>query len=187
MVKNSNGMALIMVLMFTAVFTVLGLALLELSLADMRISRNVGLYDRLYYCAEAGIEEAVARLPRQYGEFCGFEGVFERTEAPGFVVEVIDDGEGKLIQSVGMSGGKSRQLTARVEISALGGYVIYAGGEARLARVAAGGNVGGEKVVFGGGESVVEGSLFACCVEQDGGSYVVAGRVCPREAAECGA
>ncbi len=179
---EKKGSALIMVLLFAVIFYILGFALLELAQIEQRISRNVALYDRLYYYAEAGIEEAVARLPRSYGLFAEYSGVFEREGPPAYRVEVADDGAGKLISATGLAEGKSRLVVARAGMNLLGEHALLAGGEVRLGRARVQGNVRGSKITFTAGESVVQGSLYACCVESEwDSSYFLGGRWCPPE------
>jgi hypothetical protein len=174
-----------MVLLFGIVFNILGLGLLELALAEYRISRNVALYDRLFYYAEAGLEEAVAGLPRDGDLFAGYTASFERVgEAPFFQVAVLNSGAGKLIRSVGRAEGKSRPLTVRADILLCGGYALLAGGEVKLGGAEVHGNVGGGEIVFVGGSSVVHGSLFTGAVRVEwGAAYALAGggRQCPVE------
>jgi len=162
---QKKGSAVLMVLLFSAVFNILGLGLLELALAEFRISRNVALYDRLYYYAEAGIAEAVARLPRDGDLFARYTAAWQRLpEPPSFRVEVTNDGEAKLIRSTGLAEGKSRQLLVRAGINRFGEYALLAGGGARLGRVEVSGHVGADSITFVAGKSVVRGSLFAAAV-----------------------
>ncbi len=180
---KNNGSAVVMVLLFAVIFNILGVGLLELGLTEYRISRNVALYDRLYYHAEAGVEEAVARLPRDGDLFAGYTAVLERAgEPPFFRVEVESAGEGKLIRSVGRAEGKTRLLLVRAGIDLFGGRALLAGGEVRLGRAEVRGHVGAKRIVFVAGENVVHGSLYAKEVRAEwGAGYRLAGggRVCP--------
>jgi len=177
---KDKGIALVIVLMVVAVFSVLGVTLLNMTLLDKKIGRHVALYDQLYYYAESGVEAVVAELPREWQPFLSFSGVIERLEEPSFRVEMLPFENGKLIRSVGMAKGKSRMIEVVARMSLFGGQVLFSCGDIRLDSVEVTGNVRGNDVVFRYGESTVRGRILHAgeVKTEGGGRYRLLGRSC---------
>ena len=156
--------------------------MLGAALLDRQIGRNVAGYDLLYYYAEAGIELALAVLPRDYEEFLAFEGVFENLDKPPyFKVEVTNTGENntKLLYSTGYLEGKKRALKVLARFSPLGANGLYSKEYILLDCVDVRGNVTGGEVSFCSGASRIWGNLYCKDVRAfDGGIIDVYGRRC---------
>ena len=179
MMRGEKGSALLFVVMMMTLFTGLGFALMSITLADYRISRHLADSDKAYYAAEAGVQFAVAQLPRIYEEFLVYEDTLVRQdEAPYFSVDVASHGAGKRIYSVGTWEGKTRVLEVMAEICHLGGYVLVSGGQALLDDVMIDGNVSADEIIFCCRGSDVGGDMFYLsalrCV--NGGSYLCGGK-----------
>lgn len=54
-IQNEKGIALVMVLLILTVMTILGLALMGLTLNNMKMSSGERTYQSTYYIAESGI------------------------------------------------------------------------------------------------------------------------------------
>lgn len=177
---KEKGSALLFVVMMMMLFTGLGFALISITLADYRVSRHIADSDRAYYAAEAGVQLAVALLPKTYAEYLEFEDMLVQDgEPPYFTVDISSDGVRKQIHAVGMSDGKTRLLDVVAEIGHLGEYVLVAGGEIVLADVTLEGNILAEEIVFCCSQSAVGGDIFyysfVDCV--NGGAYYCGGNV----------
>ena len=64
--RNVNGMALVLILVFTAALMVLGTALISYAINEKLISNYNSLDIRLYYIAEAGAEAGIALLQEDF-------------------------------------------------------------------------------------------------------------------------
>ena len=64
--RNDKGMALVLVLIFTAALMVLGTALISYAINEKLISNYNSLDIRLYYIAEAGAEAGIALLQKDF-------------------------------------------------------------------------------------------------------------------------
>lgn len=75
--RDHEGMALVLVLVFTAALMVLGTALISFAVNEKLITNYNSLDLRLYYIAEAGAEVGIAILEQDFdynGEFNGAVG-----------------------------------------------------------------------------------------------------------------
>lgn len=75
--RDHKGMALVLVLVFTAALMVLGTALISFAVNEKLITNYNSLDIRLYYIAEAGAEVGIAILKQDFdynGEFNGAVG-----------------------------------------------------------------------------------------------------------------
>ncbi|MBS4030491.1 MAG: pilus assembly PilX N-terminal domain-containing protein [Clostridiales bacterium] len=177
--QGEKGLALLFVVMMMLLFTGLGFALLSITLSDYRVSRHLADSDKAYYAAEAGVQLAVALLPKAYGEYLVFEDTLVRDgEPPYFTVDVRCDGIRKRIHSVGKANGKTRVLDVVAEICHLGGHVLISGGEVLLADVILEGNILADEIAFCCSKSEVAGDILyhtsVRCV--NGGSYLYGGK-----------
>lgn len=179
MIRGEKGSALLFVLMMMMLCTGLGFALMSITLSDYRISRHLADTDRAYYAAEAGVQLAVASLPKAYGEYLAFEDTLVReSEAPYFTVDVSSDGVRKRIHSVGIWYGKTRVVDVFAEICHLGGHVLISGGEVLLEDVTIDGNMLADEIVFCCSKSDVSGDIFFHSAVRclNGGSYLCRGK-----------
>lgn len=177
---KEKGLALVVVLVCVAVFSVLGVMLHRIIMLDKRIGHHMALYDQLYYYAEAGVEAAVAGLPRDPAAFSEYQCVIEQEGVPSFKVEVLPLADGKLIKSRGMGEGKSRVIEVVAKICLFGENVLFSCGDIRLDAVEVVGNVRGTDIVFMLGESTVKGKILHAgdVKTAAGGSYRLTGREC---------
>lgn len=136
--KGEKGGALVMTLMVSLILSMLGLAILPLTVMEYKTSVNFSDFERAYFLAEAGMEEAIGELDKDwsYGNQAnlsidGNEGSYD--------IKVEEDGEGKLIKATGKVGNIERTIEAKLEksgsifnISELKDYSIFTQGELEL-------------------------------------------------------
>lgn len=72
--SNQEGMALVLVLVFTAALMVLGTALISFAVNEKLITNYNSLDIRLYYIAEAGAEAGIAILKQDFNYSEEFNG-----------------------------------------------------------------------------------------------------------------
>jgi hypothetical protein len=188
---TARGYALIIVLFAMMLFSLLGVTVFSVTLADMRISRHIAQADQAYYYAEAGIERAAAELPRAVACYLAYEAEFERLEGqadgpPYFTVTVApysgaeEDRLRKRIRATGMAEGKQRTVEVWAGLQLFGGNVLVSPGLIALDQVTAGGNVLAGEVLFQFGQSEIRGNLVhdLDVATVGGGGYRVLGQEC---------
>lgn len=133
--KGEKGGALVMTLMVSLILSMLGLAILPLTVMEYKTSVNFSDFERAYFLAEAGMEEAIGELDKNwsYGNQAnlsidGNEGSYD--------IKVEEDGDGKLIKATGKVGNIERTIEAKLEkvqsfvnLSALTDYAIFTQGD----------------------------------------------------------
>lgn len=127
--RGSAGYALVLVIMATLLCFLLGAALLEIGLADLRVSRHLSEAMQAKYFAEAGVETLVGGLPRRPSDLIGYSTVIERDDDLCFTVTaqpLSGEAYGIEVISEGRAGGKRRQVQARVRYLPLGSYGVIA-------------------------------------------------------------
>lgn len=120
--SNERGVALPLVLIFTAVFSVLALGMLTVSIDEMKLVSNFEHGVRAFYLAEAAANEAVAgyRDTSNTGPYTyGFAGDGDTLAT----AQVTLKEAGKLsIKATGCSGGVTKHV--RMEIQAENGSLV---------------------------------------------------------------
>lgn len=112
---NEKGMALPLILIFMAVFSVLGLGLLSMSIDEMKLISNFEDGMRAFYYAEGALNEAVAGY-MQNGNAGRYE--YSPAIAAGQVVGVaqIKHEQGvPIIRATGISGDVSKHVEAKLQ------------------------------------------------------------------------
>ncbi|MBS4020819.1 MAG: pilus assembly PilX N-terminal domain-containing protein [Dethiobacter sp.] len=115
--RNDKGSALIIVLVAVAVFSFLGVSLLNVSMAGIHVSRHFANGDKAYYAAEAGIEKAIAYLSKEFNY--QFDNELNENETDFFVEVLKPSGNSRFITSTGTAEGKTRTINVLVEIQPL--------------------------------------------------------------------
>jgi hypothetical protein len=172
--QGKKGYAIVILLVSISLVTLLGVSLFTLAQINDRVSRHMAEADRAWYAAEAGVEWAIAALPRDCGELVGYETEFVHLDEPVFSVTVKPSMEQDYawhISSVGIAGNKMRRSEAHVWLWPFGRRALIAR-EAILTKVGVQGSVIACSVVFGPGETVVTGRLLYENLTLGGGWYV---------------
>lgn len=113
--KAEKGMALLVVLIYTLIFTILGFSILTLAGSETILSHNEAESEKAFYAAEAGLEYGIAQLNKLLGEHrqavdLEAEGdIVERYEIPfpvvegftfdAFTIEKVGAAETKVVES----------------------------------------------------------------------------------------
>ena len=120
--NTRDGMALVLVLVFTLLLLAAGAALLEMTLKDLKITGYHAADIKQYYLAEAGIETSLFLL--NSGIFIP-DDLHHIINDGSFAVSFADfDHESIILYSTGSIGRGSTTLTVRVEQSEDGIYRI---------------------------------------------------------------
>ncbi len=120
--KNENGMALVLVLIFSGALMVVGAALITHACNEKLIANYNTLDKRLYYLAEAGAEAGIAALQ---GDFY-FSGELNGTLGEGsytIIFTVVDQTQRDII-SYALLDGYKRALAVRVEQDENGTVIV---------------------------------------------------------------
>ncbi len=117
---SERGAALVTVLILIIVLTVLGAAMVNVSLTEVTIAYNQGDAAAARAAAEAGVARAVYEL----GANPAWPGVTDVIGDGQYQVTVTSTGTVRFIESVGTRGGGRRRL--RVAVKALPQFLLYA-------------------------------------------------------------
>jgi type II secretory pathway pseudopilin PulG len=121
--KNKKGFILVASYMVIVVLIILGASFVSRNIGEMRIAEREKNFVQAFYLAEAGIDEAFARLRAFHSaEDPGEEGL----GAGAYDYETIDLGEGKFrIVSTGSVGDINRTVTVEVQEDTYGRYLYF--------------------------------------------------------------
>lgn len=159
--RGRRGYALVLVLFVTLLCFLLGAALLQVGLGDLRVSRHMAEAMQAKYFAEAGVETVVAGLPREPTALLGYNASATRDDELCFTA-TAEPLPGELyairVRSEGRVGSKRRVVEAAVRYLPLGDYGVIAG-SAHTSRVDVRGSVRCGLLWLGPGESAVAGNL----------------------------
>jgi Tfp pilus assembly protein PilX len=114
---NEQGIALPLVLIFTAAFSVIGLGTLDISTDEIKLVTNYEDGIRAMYHAEGALNVALANLYVNTNS----QGSYEFTPAiphgqRGAIAEITQSGATRIIRATGKSGGISKQVEMRIDI-----------------------------------------------------------------------
>jgi hypothetical protein len=112
--QKDQGMALVLVLIFTAALMILGTALIYYAVNEKLIANLHVLDIRLYYIAEAGAEAGIALLQEEFG----YKGTLNGTVGGGSYAVTFHsiDKNCRNIVSVGQLNGYSRTISVSMEL-----------------------------------------------------------------------
>ena len=148
--KQQQGVVLVMLLFIILLFTALGVALLTISQRDLLISRHLAEASSAQYAADAGVEWAVAHLPRQHGLLNVFMLDYAQGGSPAFSVSVrpaLGRMYDRVIRVKGLAGNKEYLAEVITRYRPLGGYALV-GERVRLDKVVVHGHVMADELVF---------------------------------------
>src|SRR5690554_4732512 len=110
--KNEKGGVLVLTLMTTIVLSVLGLAMLPLTVMEYKSSHHFSDFEKAYYIAEAGIEEAIAELNHNWD----YSGTPSKNLGDGqYDITVNGTGNSRSIIASGKIGNIKRTIEANIE------------------------------------------------------------------------
>lgn len=149
--RGQRGVVLVMLLFMILLFTALGVALLTISQRDLLISRHLSEASEAQYAADAGVEWAVAHLPREHGMLAVFALDYSQGGSPAFSVNVRPaEGENKygcVIRAKGFARNKEHLAEVISSYRPLGGYALV-GESVSLDGVVVYGHVMADELVF---------------------------------------
>lgn len=126
--KDQQGMVLVFSIMVLIMITIWGAATLTLSTNEYKISNSSKKAVQAYYLAEAGLEEGIAKIRNNefFGEFPG------NLETGSYLVSRSGSIPGLItLTSIGKADDFQKTLSAKLQITAVGGPPTYEEAEYR--------------------------------------------------------
>jgi len=173
--RSEKGGALVLTFITTLILSMLGMAILPLTVLEYRSSHNFADFEKSYFIAEAGMEEAIAELSEDWS----YSGTTGQNLDKG-IYDIAIDGSGdlKTITATGKIGNTQRTIEAQVErtasyynLSEMKDYAIFAQGDLNIEELG----------YIYGGIIGVHGDLHFESAEQDGGAQLmVEGEIIPK-------
>ncbi|MFH1877368.1 MAG: hypothetical protein ABH883_00990 [Candidatus Omnitrophota bacterium] len=142
--KNQKGMVLVLVLLFASLTTMLTLLMGNMVVQDMHLISRIKSTSQALYLAEAGINNAFARMKNEnFGARSPFS---VNLDTGSYSVTFSKKGGRFLITSVGTSGGVSRTVSAEVKDNTPGAMrcVCAAGNDIRINAFISGDRLNGD-------------------------------------------
>jgi len=162
MSKSEKGLALVAVVVFACIFTILGFSMLELAKTEILLTRNELDSTKAFYAAEAGLAELTTRLYNKQ-----FESIVDTSLGQAsYQVDLYYDEDPPYAISTGRAGNKEKRI--KVELSFLippyerGVYAGNSDGEEYMFTLRGQGDpiaIGGSGKESGG-RDIVNGNIF---------------------------
>ena len=165
--RSEKGGALVLTFITTLILSMLGMAILPLTVLEYRSSHNFADFEKSYFIAEAGMEKAIAELSEDWS----YSGTTGQNLDKG-IYDIAIDGSGdlKTITATGKIGNTQRTIEAQVErtasyynLSEMKDYAIFAQGDLNIEELG----------YIYGGIIGVHGDLHFESAEQDGGAQLM--------------
>ena len=142
--NKEQGAILIFTLLIMLILMILGMTMLPLTVMEYKTSQNFSDYEKVYFVAEAGVEEAIAGLDASWENYTPKNDWQPLEDEVGeeqgqFKVSLEDTGESfRIVTSTGKVGNIERTIKAEVErpkkqhLEELTKYAIFAQGDLDL-------------------------------------------------------
>lgn len=160
--NGRQGSTLVLLLLLTLVYFMLGTALFAVAFSDWRVSRHLEGAESAFYCAEAGVEAVLAALPREHEQVGVIIKQFVQAADPEFtatVAPVAGEDYTVRIEATGRSQEKSRTVEALARFRPFGLNCVVA-------------------ETLDVEEALLEGGVLAGSMTVGSGETRVAGRLC---------
>lgn len=172
--KSEKGGVLVLTLMTTIILSILGLAMLPLTVMEYKSSHHFSDFEKAYYIAEAGTEEAIAELNHNW-DYSGNLG--ENFSEGEYDINVSGTGNSRTITATGKIGNIQRTIEANIEravtnfdLSEMKDFAIFSQGDLEIDEL---GNING-------GIIGAHGNLHFESAKEDGSAQLlVEGEVLP--------
>lgn len=134
--KANNGGVLVLTLLVVMFLSILGFAILPLSVMEYKLSHNFLDFEKAYYIAEAGLEEAIAELNYNWN----YSGVRNQNFYDGsYDIYVETKENARIIKVAGKIGSIQRTIEAQLEkpsshfdFSKMKDFVIFSQGDLEI-------------------------------------------------------
>ncbi len=138
--KCEQGSTLVLTVMVFLILSMLGLAILPLTVIEYKSSQNFSDFQKAYFIAEAGLEEAIAELDYDSTSWDSYSGnSWDHFEDGEYQVQVEGTGNSRLIKAYGKIGNIERKLQANIKklvtnfnLAGIKEYSIYSQGNLYL-------------------------------------------------------
>lgn len=173
--KSENAGVLVLTLLVVMILSILGLAMLPLSVMEYKISHHFSDFEKAYYIAEAGLEEAIAELNHK----SDYSGKLGQSIGNGtYDINVEGTGNSRIITTSGKIGNIQRTIEAHLEksvsnfdLSEMKEFAIFSQGDLWIEEL---GNINGG--IIGS-----HGNLhFESATEDGNASLLIKGEVLPK-------